>query len=82
MSEEDLNVHAETMEASFTPPRVRLSKAPKPASEYILFRAIGNDLPPRHALGQSYTNVKFIIENEPAHEGLGKGWVGKLDIDQ
>ena len=32
--------------------------------EFILYRAIGNDLPPRHASGQSYTNVKFILENE------------------
>eukprot|EP00122_Pirum_gemmata_P003413 Pgem_evm1s3090 len=32
--------------------------------KYILYRAIGNDLPPRHAVGQCYDNVKFILENE------------------
>jgi hypothetical protein len=40
-----------------------------------MYRAIGNDVPPRHAVGQSYTNVKFILDNEPELEGLTRAWV-------
>jgi hypothetical protein len=62
--------------SKFVPPKVRISPVPPPRNaEYIMFRAIGNDLPPRHALGQSYTNVKFILDNEPKHDGLQTGWV-------
>lgn len=43
--------------------------------KYILYRAVGNDLPPRHALGQSYTNVKYILENEEDIPEVEKRWV-------
>lgn len=36
---------------------------------------LGNDLPPRHAIGQSYKNVKFILENEPELLGLERRWI-------
>lgn len=42
---------------------------------FVLFRAIGNDLPPRHSVGQTYTNVRFILEHEPTHKGLSKRWL-------
>eukprot|EP00121_Abeoforma_whisleri_P003581 Awhi_evm1s3217 len=44
-------------------------------AKYALYRAIGNDLPPRHALGQSYNNVKFILENEPKLDGVVTRWI-------
>ena len=42
--------------------------------EFVLFRSIGNDLPPRHEVGQTYRNVKFILENEKDFPGLEKRW--------
>ena len=42
---------------------------------YALIRIVGNDLPPRHALGQSLQNVEFILENEPEFENCQKMWV-------
>ena len=30
----------------------------------VLYRIIGNDLPPRHESGQSLRNLKFILEHE------------------
>eukprot|EP00123_Amoebidium_parasiticum_P012881 comp21632_c0_seq1/m.30371 comp21632_c0_seq1/g.30371 ORF comp21632_c0_seq1/g.30371 comp21632_c0_seq1/m.30371 type:complete len:850 (-) comp21632_c0_seq1:307-2856(-) len=44
-------------------------------AEFVLYRAIGNDLPPRHAVGQSYNNVKFILEHEPELPGLERRWI-------
>lgn len=43
--------------------------------KFILYRILGNDLPPRHALGQTYQNAKFILDNEPDFEGCEKRWV-------
>ena len=42
---------------------------------FILYRIIGNDLPPRHRIGQTRENVRFILENEPDLEGCEKRWV-------
>ncbi|KNC81636.1 hypothetical protein SARC_06041, partial [Sphaeroforma arctica JP610] len=35
----------------------------------------GNDLPPRHAPGQTLNNIRFILENEADLPGLSKEWV-------
>eukprot|EP00127_Corallochytrium_limacisporum_P000390 Clim_evm85s11 gene=Clim_evmTU85s11 len=44
--------------------------------EFIVFRAIGNDLPPRHELGQTRTNIKFVLEHEPPMpDNWAKWWV-------
>eukprot|EP00123_Amoebidium_parasiticum_P012472 comp21377_c0_seq1/m.29397 comp21377_c0_seq1/g.29397 ORF comp21377_c0_seq1/g.29397 comp21377_c0_seq1/m.29397 type:complete len:714 (-) comp21377_c0_seq1:24-2165(-) len=43
--------------------------------EFVLFRSIGNDLPPRHEVGQSYRNVEFILEKEEDLPGLKKYWL-------
>lgn len=42
---------------------------------FFFCRIIGNDLVPRHSAGQSYSNVKFIVENEPAFENCTKFWI-------
>jgi len=42
---------------------------------FALCRVIGNDLTPRHRKGQSYDNVRFILENEPPLEGCRKLWL-------
>eukprot|EP00123_Amoebidium_parasiticum_P017214 comp23756_c0_seq1/m.41095 comp23756_c0_seq1/g.41095 ORF comp23756_c0_seq1/g.41095 comp23756_c0_seq1/m.41095 type:complete len:943 (-) comp23756_c0_seq1:611-3439(-) len=46
-----------------------------PDTTFVLYRTIGNDLPPRHRLGQSHDNVKFILDNEPALPGCVRRWV-------
>lgn len=42
---------------------------------FVLYRVIGNDLPPRHRNGQSLDNLRFILENEPLLPGCEKRWV-------
>ena len=42
---------------------------------FVLYRIIGNDLPPRHRVGQSRQNVRFILENEPELPDCEKRWI-------
>lgn len=48
---------------------------------FVLYRIIGNDLPPRHASGQSLTNIRFLLENEPPLPGCEKRWVLNRIVD-
>lgn len=48
---------------------------------FILYRIIGNDLYPRHALGQSRKNLDFILNNEPRLDGCEKRWVVNRIVD-
>jgi hypothetical protein len=45
------------------------------ADTFVLYRIIGNDLPPRHRKGQAFDNVAFILANEPALEHCEKRWI-------
>ncbi|KNC84957.1 hypothetical protein SARC_02848 [Sphaeroforma arctica JP610] len=47
----------------------------KTDAKYMYYRSIGNDLPPRHAIGQTYVNVKFILENEKEFPDVEKRWI-------
>lgn len=47
---------------------------PPTQATFILYRAIGNDLPPRHARDQTMSNIRFILEHEPSHKNLEKRW--------
>jgi hypothetical protein len=49
---------------------------------FILYRIIGNDLYPRHRKGQSFENLKFILENEPDFESCEKRFVVNRIIDK
>lgn len=49
---------------------------------FALYRIIGNDLHPRHRLGQSLDNLAFILRNEPALEGCEKRWVVNRVVDR
>lgn len=49
---------------------------------FVLYRIIGNDLPPRHARGQALENVRFILEHEPALEGCEKHWIVNRIVDE
>lgn len=42
---------------------------------FALVRVIGNDLPPRHAVGQTRTNLRFLLETEPDLPGCRKLWL-------
>lgn len=33
---------------------------------FVLYRIIGNDLPPRHRVGQGRDSLRFILEMEPS----------------
>ena len=42
---------------------------------FVLYRIIGNDLPPRHREGQSLENLRFILDHEPDLSGCEKRFV-------
>lgn len=45
------------------------------ADTFVLYRILGNDLPPRHEVGQTLGNLRFILENEPDLPDCEKRWV-------
>ena len=47
----------------------------------VLIRAIGNDIPPFHSTNESYSILKFILENEHEYENLKKHWVINKIVD-
>lgn len=51
------------------------------AETFVLYRIIGNDLPPRHRGGQSLANLRFILENEAPLPGCEKRWVVNRIVD-
>ncbi|OZJ03776.1 hypothetical protein BZG36_03464 [Bifiguratus adelaidae] len=48
---------------------------------YLLYRILGNDLPPRHKPGQTLSNLRFILEHEPAFPNTLKYWVLNRIVD-
>ena len=44
-------------------------------NNFCIARVIGNDLYPRHEIGQSRNNLKFILEHERNFENLKKIWI-------
>lgn len=52
------------------------------ADTFILYRIIGNDLPPRHRIGQAYSNLEFILENERPLSDCEKKWVINRIVDK
>ena len=49
---------------------------------FVLYRIIGNDLPPRHRSGQSERNLRFLLDNEPELEGCAKRFVLNRIVDR
>ncbi|KAI8064281.1 alginate lyase-domain-containing protein [Gilbertella persicaria] len=53
-----------------THPNWSIKENPLPTSverdQIILYRIIGNDLPPRHKEGQTLSNLQFILDHEPS----------------
>lgn len=48
---------------------------------FVLYRIIGNDLPPRHEDGQSLANLAFILAHEPKLAGCEKRWIVNRIVD-
>ena len=48
---------------------------------FVLYRIIGNDLPPRHREGQSLENLRFILDHEPDLPGCEKRFVVNRIVD-
>lgn len=48
---------------------------------FVLYRILGNDLPPRHQPGQTLNNLKFILKHEPEFENCRKRWILNRIID-
>lgn len=51
------------------------------ADTFVLYRILGNDLPPRHEEGQTLKNLHFILENEPNLKHCEKRWVVNRIVD-
>ncbi|KAI8393940.1 uncharacterized protein BYT42DRAFT_487117 [Radiomyces spectabilis] len=46
-----------------------------PRDQLLLYRIIGNDLPPRHKVGQTLSNLHFILQHEPPFPDTRKIYV-------
>ncbi len=57
------------------PDRVVEERLAAEADTFALVRIIGNDLPPRHSIGQSRENLDFVLRNEPEFDGCQKLWI-------
>lgn len=62
--------------------RYRASEVTKEPDDFVLYRIIGNDLPPRHEVGQARRNLKFILEHEPEFPGCEKRFILNRVVDQ
>jgi hypothetical protein len=47
----------------------------------ILYRILGNDLPPRHSPGQTLANLRHLLAHEPPLPGLEKRWLLNRIVD-
>jgi hypothetical protein len=50
--------------------------------KFVLYRILGNDLPPRHGVGQTLSNLQFILEHELPLADCEKRWVVNRIVDQ
>lgn len=48
---------------------------------FVLYRILGNDLPPRHEVGQTLTNLRFLLDHEPELASCEKRWVVNRIVD-
>ena len=46
-----------------------------------LYRILGNDLPPRHKIGQTFLNLNFILNHEPDFPNCKKKWIVNRILD-
>lgn len=50
-------------------------------STIVLYRIIGNDLPPRHSSNQTLTNLLFTLQYEPLFTDVTKIWILNRIVD-
>lgn len=51
------------------------------APQAVLYRILGNDLPPRYTAGQTLANLRFTLEHEEELPGLEKRWMLNRIVD-
>jgi len=51
------------------------------ADTFVLYRVLGNDLPPRHQPGQTQKNLEFMLKHEPELQNCIKVWVLNRIVD-
>jgi hypothetical protein len=61
--------------------RYQASAVTDEPDDFVLYRIIGNDLPPRHEGGQARRNLAFILEHEPDLPGCEKRFVLNRIVD-
>ena len=49
--------------------------------QITMFRVVGNEIPPRHEVGQTIQNLKYQLDNEPEFEDCAKVWVLNRILD-
>lgn len=49
--------------------------------KFVIYRIIGNSLPPRHGPDETYNNLQFTLENEPDLPACDKRWVLNRLVD-
>lgn len=59
----------------------RASEVTEEPDDFVLYRIIGNDLPPRHERGQARRNLDFILDHEPDLPGCEKRFVVNRIVD-
>lgn len=72
-----------TQDPAVSRPRSNANLAPRAEDpdDFVLYRILGNDLPPRHRKGQTRTNLALILAHEPALENCQKRWIVNRIID-
>ncbi|CAG8562332.1 10546_t:CDS:2 [Paraglomus occultum] len=73
---------ADTHKDIFSSDSSRTSHPTTHANDIILYRILGNDLPPRHKTGQTLQNLKFILDNEEPFPRTTKYWILNRIFDQ
>lgn len=51
-------------------------------TRFIVYRILGNSLPPRHGIEDAYSNLRFILEHEAPLPGCEKRWLLNRFIDK
>ena len=79
------NLHAAMQRVTVDEPKLREQYAAlalaQREDDFVLYRIIGNDLPPRHEVGQSLRSLDFILQHEPALAGCSKKFVVNRILD-
>ncbi|MEO1395471.1 MAG: alginate lyase family protein [Cyanobacteria bacterium J06634_5] len=63
------------------PPSPWIHQRTKQGNRFVLYRTLGNDLPPRHSVGQTFENLKFILNYEPPLHYCQKKWIVNRIVD-